>query len=103
MRNRVAGALLLFLAVSMTAMAAPANGTQVYWTGAGQSYNWSDPGNWNTNSTPEAKDDVIFTQASSKDAVIDESFGSEVNMLKVDGYLGKIFLRKKIRINHLSI
>ncbi len=61
------------------------------WDGGGATNNWSDPGNWSGDTTPESGTSVLFDATSVKNATIDASFQGNIQNITIEvGYTGTI-------------
>ncbi len=70
------------------------------WDGGGVDNNWSTPENWSDDAVPLATDNVVFDNTSSKDAVIDVTFGSAVGgVIITDGYNGRISFASPLAVD----
>jgi len=84
--------------VSILGSAAPLFADSVYWTGSGDTPNWSDVANWNTGAMPQPADSVIFDATRVKYSYIDAGFGGTVASITINGYAGLIRQERALAI-----
>lgn len=70
------------------------------WDGGGTTNNWSEAANWVGDVVPIAANNVVFNSTSSKDAVVDASFGGTVKSLTLaTGYTGEVLLARSLTVS----
>ena len=72
--------------VSILGSADPLFADSVYWTGSGDTPNWSDAANWNTGTVPLAAYSVIFDVTSLDESRIDAGFGGTIASITINGF-----------------
>ena len=69
------------------------------WDGGGLTNDWSEAANWVGDVVPGSSRSVLFNTTSTKDALIDSSFGGTVANLTVDsGYTGTITMNRAFTV-----
>ncbi|MCX5656352.1 MAG: cadherin domain-containing protein [Planctomycetota bacterium] len=84
--------------VSILGSADPLFADSVYWTGSGDTPNWSDVANWNTGAVPQPADSVIFDGTSVKESHIDAGFEGTIASITINGYAGRISQERSLTI-----
>lgn len=76
------------------------NAASYTWDGGGATENWSDCDNWSTNVCPVAADSVTFNTTSTKNSIVDASWGGTVTNITIQtGYSGTITLQRSLTVS----
>jgi len=68
------------------------------WTGAGDTNNWSNAANWDTNAVPQSTDSVIFDGTNNEESRIDAGFDGTIASITINGYTGNIHQERSLTI-----
>ncbi len=76
------------------------NAASYTWDGGGLTNNWSDCDNWSTNICPVAADSVTFNGTSTKDSIIDASWGGSITSITISaGYTGTVSMERSLTMS----
>ncbi len=93
------GMLLTFVNFTLYYSVQKVTAASYTWDGGGTTNNWSDCNNWSTNVCPTSADTVTFNTTSTKDSVVDASFGGVVGNVGINtGYTGTVSLARSLNL-----
>ncbi len=93
------GMLLTFVNFTLYYSVQKVQAASYTWDGGGTTNDWSDCNNWSTNVCPLSTDNVTFNSTSTKDSVVDASFGGTVlSVTLASGYTGTVSLSRSLNL-----
>ncbi len=91
LRHMLVGLVLAGILLLPLLLLGHTDAASMTWDGGGLTNNWSDCDNWSGDVCPGAGDSVTFDGTSTKDSLIDYSFGGNITDLAINsGYTGTI-------------